>query len=517
MNPQAAGPAAPAAAPENGNAGADANNNAVPPVQAAPEVLPEANAPAGGEPQQAPPAINAAPAAAEQPVAVPIQAANNAAANDPAAQGPNPPGPEGAPALPQGGAEAARAAAGHVVIEVRDGGDRPVNPNNPDAPEAGAPPHPVGGADPPDVVINIPDPDPGAWWIDDHNDLLRGNLPTWDFSYHDAPTQNRGWYQTLALWASFIPLLGVMGLTVISSPGLLSFTLLFAILCASAAMRATEVEAKRMAQICLESLRAAWGSTRDCYTAGPWVRTDRRYFGCPKSYPNWLGACMGLFTVVLFTSISTGVLVCAAFYIYVLFKAASLIFWLENAIYLHVLPNWFWTLAAQCPRALVDLFLWLSWAKYLYMTFEGCRHSLTYLALCTRMTRIRFRGFELEHDPEDARAWTFRNQELEGAAMPIRIELSRSMFYFLMTFREERVVSASMLMELTSHKFCNGTSSLSDTFERIDRAFKTTGYLNIRQDDIFLSRDSAECARIIAHHWAKHRQEANAGLLVQNF
>jgi hypothetical protein len=133
------------------------------------------------------------------------------------------------------------------------------------------------------------------------------------------------------------------------------------------------------------------------------------------------------------------------------------------------------------------------------------------------MTRVRFRGFELEHDPHDARAWTFRNQELEGAAMPIRIELSRSLFYFLTVFREERVISASMLMELVSHKFCNGTSSLVDTYERIDRAFKTTGYLNIRQDDIFLSRDSAECARIIAHHWAKHRVEANAGLQVRDF
>lgn len=82
---------------------------------------------------------------------------------------------------------------------------------------------------------------------------------------------------------------------------------------------------------------------------------------------------------------------------------------------------------------------------------------------------------------------------------------------------QERIASATMISELTAHKFLNGAVELPDTADRINRAMKAIGYINLDATDVFQNSDPAEISRLVAISWAKSRLEANFGLRMQDF
>lgn len=129
---------------------------------------------------------------------------------------------------------------------------------------------------------------------------------------------------------------------------------------------------------------------------------------------------------------------------------------------------------------------------------------LAYQSMVLR--RAKFLRFKASRLTQDQRAFTFRNQTLEDQECPFVVLVSYEIFGFVIESFETDV-SASLMAELTSHKYNRPGSNLDDTKERIYRACATTGSMNIDRYGFFQNIDLAGETARLSFAWVKHRNE----------
>ena len=403
-----------------------------------------------------------------------------------------------------------------AVIEVREpprrGGEGPVPPADP--------PHvPNGGGVGGDVVIDVPpeEEETGEWHIDENNAILRGLLPNWGFEYHDAPAFSRSFFTESARMFSYVVFVASLFMMVVTSPSFIPLMSMVILVTQVAVYMASQGALSLQWRMLRRSHTSFVDTVSDIYQYGLFHEEIRDYLGYSKRMANWASMIVGSGLVILTGLFLAGVVEGTLFYFHTVMVIANLFHAAETTLLNAFVPLPLLTWAYGLPPTVHNMFMWAMWLKYVYLLARSFVRGVTDLALATRKTHVSFVGFEIERSPFEARSWTFRNQDLNTASCPIRIELKRTIFYWFVLDRVERVMSATMMMELCCHKYVNGTADLTDTRERIDRAFRTTGYLNIPADDVFAVEDTAEVSRIIAHHWAKSRVEVNYRLRLLDF
>jgi len=248
----------------------------------------------------------------------------------------------------------------------------------------------------------------------------------------------------------------------------------------------------------------------------PWELVTHNAIDDPVGTPIWVN--IFLFWATAFVSLCGTVLMLLILHDYVSFvvKAASLLAHWEERIIVWLAPStvyWLWSLV---PLTLRHILAWLTWAKYLYITVIVLRYYTTFFMRATSITTVSFVDV-LPCVVEDSRPFTFRNQDLLIGSCPVMLSFERRVFGIIPIMYETRAASATMIMELTAHKFLNGAVELPDTADRINRAMKAIGYINLDATDVFRNHDMAEISRLTAISWAKARLEANYGLRMQDF
>ncbi len=363
-----------------------------------------------------------------------------------------------------------------------------------------------------------PPPDDGRWWNKPEHESLAKHIASWTFSFHDFPAM---WRDSQTKWAhalAFLPLIAALAVMLIWYPTLSSLWAVVLILLVSIAMTEAPLRPSVWSEFVVSTMKSGWAAFKDSRNTSIWSNAPRYWFGDVSSlHSNWaymLVASVSLFLILSFSCLVVWVIY---EYIIVIVAFANLMVNWEERLYEHIFPSFIWDLWYSIPPHARHFISWISWFKYLFLTWISGKFYARYIILSTSITTISFVCFEHEIHGHDKRQHTFRNQDLNDDACPFTLSFVRRIFGLIPIMSQTRVGSATMIMELTAHKFLNGSVELPDTTDRINRAMRGIGYLDIDATDVFRNRDQAEIARLVAISWAKYRLEANFGLRLQDF
>lgn len=368
-----------------------------------------------------------------------------------------------------------------------------------------------------------PDPPPEKeWWECPENEELADNMRGWHFSFHDFPVLWRNERSRIVFLFSFLPFLVVLGLVLLWYPNFETLSACVILFGTSLVIRhfPSLVPAVQLFSGTLVAFVDACSDWyKDSFRFSSLFRNVSFFFlGHRTARPLW--QYLAIFEVL-------GVLLsfCLLMVAYILFRYCEIFYILANValtyesyVWHWVLPSSFWYYWEVIPVDVRHILAWTSWAKYLLATYFLMSHYAAVFLKSTSITSVTFIEFVHERSATDKRQLTFRNQDLLSKSCPFKVSFSRhTLFGLVPLLYEEREASACMVMELTAHKFLNGSVELTDTVDRINRAMQGIGYLDIDAQSVFRNVDAAEASRIIAVSWAKFREEANFGLRLQDF
>lgn len=359
---------------------------------------------------------------------------------------------------------------------------------------------------------------PEEWWT--YNEPLAEQVRRWEFSFHDFFTLFRWSGKQMVSILSLVPLITILAIMLLWYPNLETLAAIVLVLGFSVSIRFLP-SIHPLITMCVEIVRSAVDSLEEIRRNGFYLlfsRARRLFLGVPCDYPNFLYLILAsCFLSLVALLLSLLFFVFWKYISYTLVLADFILTW-EVWMWKHILPSNFWQYWLSLPEDLRHLIAWISWFKYLGVTYWILYYYADLFLRSTSVTSVYFKHYVEERVAGDKRQHTFRNQDLLAKSCPFVVGITRRTFFGLIPLmREDRRVSATMIMELTAHKFLNGSVELPDTIDRINRAMQGIGYLDIDAYDIFGNCDTAEASRILSIYWAKYRLEANFGLRLQDF
>lgn len=389
--------------------------------------------------------------------------------------------------------------------------ERPREPDPPPAPDAAPPEEPPGpfGPDGPDA----------DWWNNgEPYDHIHEQVQGWDFSFHDFPIMYRNFGSTVSTFFAALPLLLSFCIMLEWYPSLISMQIVMALVVSSYVIFYAPFTHTNLHRVLISCSRGTLGA----------FRAWRGGQGLTDIYVhNIVDDPFGKPIIIYFllaAAIFGGGLAGSGVVLYAVFDYCRFI-WNVAGVLTHweeMLVDWYFPwyvewVSSHTPAALKHMFAWLMWAKYIYITVLALRYYTNFFMRATSVTTITFVDCEPSEPRHDLRQFTFRNQDLQIDSCPVRLSFVRRIFGLIPIMSTTRVASATMIMELTAHKFLNGSVDLPDTQDRINRAMTAIGYINLDATDVFQNKDLAEISRLVAVSWAKSRLEANFGLKMQDF
>lgn len=368
-----------------------------------------------------------------------------------------------------------------------------------------------------------PEPPPEKEWWDcpEYEDLAK-SMRGWHFSFHDFPVIWRNERSRVVFLFSFLPFLVVLGLVLLWYPNLETLSACVILFGTSLVIRhfPSLVPAYQLFSGTLVSfVDACVDWHKDSFRLSSLFRKTSFFFlGHRTERPLW-------HYLAIFEVLTIVVSFCILMVAYILFRYFEVFFLLANVavtyesyVWHWILPSNFWYYWDIIPIDVRHILAWTSWVKYLVATYFLLSHYAAVFLKSTSITSVTFVEFVHERSAVDKRQLTFRNQDLLAKSCPFKVAFSRhTVFGLVPLLYEEREASACMVMELTAHKFLNGSVELTDTVDRINRAMQGIGYLDIDAQSVFRNVDAAEASRLIAVSWAKFREEVNFGLRLQDF
>jgi len=375
---------------------------------------------------------------------------------------------------------------------------------------------------PPPPAAPVPPPPPYngvRWWdLPGRYPAIQAEVEGWEFSFHDFPVLYRtyGGMSTLAL--SILPLIVAAAFALETYPTFLTISMVLGLTIASFVLFYSSFKLGDFLRSIGRYIVSTWPAARrffqnrDLHEIYVHNAADD-----PQGSPVYL-IFLGFF-VYSFVLLGGGLLLLWVFFDYLRFvvAAASFLAHWEERFLLWASPSTVWFIWNTIPTPVRHLLAWFTWAKYLYLTVIVLRYYTNFFIRATSITTINYEDSVPCANEGDIRAHTFRNQDLLVNSCPVRLRFVRRVLGVLPIMTEYRVASATMIMELTAHKFLNGAVELPDTADRINRAMKAIGYINLDATDVFANHDMAEISRLVAISWAKSRLEVNFGLKMQDF
>lgn len=345
------------------------------------------------------------------------------------------------------------------------------------------------------------DPDGPVWThMDERHADIYDAARQWEFGFHDFPDVFRTFGGSVSFVLSLLPAVLAVCFMLETYPGLVTVQIVTFLMAFSFLISRAPVSLKTLYIWVKYQMTVGFLALRQFYYLRDW-RARLHY---PNNVDDPQGMlvsiCIGRFFTI------SGMLLCGAIvlmyasfdYVEFMWRVASLFADWEVDLIRAISPTYFQELWLYIPTAFRHIIAWSMWGKWLLATYYLLSYYTSFIIRASSYTTVKFvRAVEYHHGG-DLRSHAFRNQDLLEEACPVELRFTRRILGIFPIMSQTKTASATMIMELTSHKFLNGAVKLPDTADRINRAMKGIGYINLDASDVFRNHDLAEISRLTA-------------------